>query len=244
MVAVKLPEPINLSDLIMGIIEISNDVYEKKLEGKAVVNISLGVGYNFGRLPKPPGTWNRIPPVEPDAKEDNPSAKSGTKEEHPSARDILDLLIDDLLSSDIIVVTASGNYAGWGRRNKLVHYPAVLGLTTDVIVVGAVDNAGHRASYSMGTEDQLTVSAPGDGVCAYPHNRFIKMMYDRGTSNAAAIVSGVIAGWLSQPEYKDRLQVPSKVAANVKKMVEDLAYPRIKNQPKVIWNGVDVFKRH
>lgn len=49
----------------------------------------------------------------------------------------------------------------------------------------------------------------------------------------------MIAVWLSQDEHKDRLQVEGKVAANVKKMVQELSYARIDGQPPAIWNGID-----
>ncbi|TQN66681.1 hypothetical protein CSHISOI_08756, partial [Colletotrichum shisoi] len=52
-------------------------------------------------------------------------------------------------------------------------------------------------------------------------------------------VVGVIAVWLSQDEHAARLQVPGKVAANVKAMVKEFSYPRIKRGPPVIWNGID-----
>ncbi|KAK1569659.1 uncharacterized protein LY79DRAFT_663548 [Colletotrichum navitas] len=60
-----------------------------------------------------------------------------------------------------------------------------------------------------------------------------------GGAITAPAVAGVIAVWLSQDEHKARLQVPGQVAANVKKMVQDLAYPRFQGGPAVIWNGID-----
>ncbi|KDN71796.1 hypothetical protein CSUB01_12370 [Colletotrichum sublineola] len=175
----------------------------------------------------------------PDTRDNNPSSESDTKDWDiwPTKRSILDLLIGDLLRNDVVVVTASGNDFKRARQDKPYDYPAALGPTMDVIVVGAVDITGQRAYYSVGTEDQLTVSALGDALCAWA-SRVMPMRTTQGTSNAAAVVSGVIALWLSQPEYKDRLQVPGKAAANVKKMVEEMAYRRAKNGPTVIWNGM------
>lgn len=42
MVAVKLPSDLSISAIFTALVEISNDVYQKKLEGKAVINMSLG----------------------------------------------------------------------------------------------------------------------------------------------------------------------------------------------------------
>ncbi|KAK0373722.1 hypothetical protein CLIM01_08936 [Colletotrichum limetticola] len=42
LIAVKLPGTLSLSAIFTALIEISNDVFQKKLEGKAVINMSLG----------------------------------------------------------------------------------------------------------------------------------------------------------------------------------------------------------
>ncbi|CCF44007.1 hypothetical protein CH063_13548 [Colletotrichum higginsianum] len=126
---------------------------------------------------------------------------------------------------------------GGSRLDKVSDYPALFGKTTDIIVVGAVDNVGIRATNSLGTGKELTTSAPGRGKCASGDSSGSKQ--SSGTSFAAASVAGVIAVWLSQDEYRTRLQVSGKVATNVKAMVKSLSYPRIRRGPPVIWNGVD-----
>ncbi|KAK2036143.1 hypothetical protein LZ31DRAFT_484572 [Colletotrichum somersetense] len=133
-------------------------------------------------------------------------------------------------------------YADEGGKGQITvphlsSYPALWGLTMDIIVVGAVTIDGRRAKFSQGNDSEITVSAPGYVTCADGASN--KTVDDSGTSYAAPAVAGVIAVWLSQKEYKASLQVPGRVAANVKKMIQDLAYPRVEGGPRVIWNGID-----
>ncbi|KAK1974090.1 hypothetical protein LZ30DRAFT_549976, partial [Colletotrichum cereale] len=127
---------------------------------------------------------------------------------------------------------------GW---QDLSGYPELWGSTMDIIVVGAVEHNGRQASWSQGIGGQLTVSAPGYVTCADGLSTGAVDMY--GTSFAAPAVAGVIAVWLSQKEHKANLQVPGRVAANVKRMIQDLAYPRVEGGPLVIWNGIDPRQR-
>ncbi|KAJ0164916.1 Subtilisin-like protease 2 [Colletotrichum tanaceti] len=146
-----------------------------------------------------------------------------------------------LTTEDIVVVASSGNNRKFRLyKNKATNYPARFGQNTDLILVGAVDNDGSRSWYSQGTTKELTTSAPGTIWCA----SFYNYSWSRadGTSAAVPAVAGVIAVWLSQDEHAARLQVPGKVAANVKAMVKEFSYPRIKGGPPVIWNGIDSSK--
>ncbi|KAF6816118.1 hypothetical protein CSOJ01_03181 [Colletotrichum sojae] len=203
MIAVKLPSDLSISAIFTASVEISNDVFHKKLEGKAVVNMSLG---------------SRIP------------------DRLSSTTTAYKLLLVALMAEDIVIVTASGNDAQFGV-DDVTEYPAVFGPDIDIIVVGAVENDGYRAFFSQGTGSQLTVSAPGFVDCASGRSSGSQELY--GTSFATPAVAGVIAVWLSQDEHKDRLQVPGKVAANVKAMVQVMAYSRLEGEPAVIWNGID-----
>ncbi|TEA12064.1 Subtilisin-like protease 2 [Colletotrichum sidae] len=202
-VAVKLPPNFSIVGYFTALVEISNDVIQKKLKGKAVVNISLGSSF--------PG---KFAPMIPKYKE----------------------LLEKIMALDIVVVTASGNDYEFDI-DDVSDYPALFGPTTEIIVVGGVYNNGSRTFFSQGSGDQLTVSAPGMVVCADGDSPEAIETY--GTSFSAPAVSGVIAVWLSQPQYESRLQVPGEVAANVKAMVKEFSYAHIEGQPNVIWNGID-----
>ncbi|KAK6208523.1 hypothetical protein QIS74_12041 [Colletotrichum tabaci] len=192
-----------LSSTLSALVEISNDVYEKGIQGKAVVNLSIG--------------------------------KHLTKKQKSSVT-AYRLLLATLMTEDIVIVTASGNAREEGY-DKLSDYPALFSRTSNLIVVGAVEDDGSRSPYSQGTAKELTTSAPGEVTCASAESSDWDSHV--GTSFAVPAVVGVIAVWLSQDEHAARLQVPGKVAANVKAMVKEFSYPRIKRGPPVIWNGID-----
>ncbi|KAK2050944.1 subtilisin-like protein, partial [Colletotrichum caudatum] len=214
-VAVKMPNKMTVSAMFAALVEIGNDVYKKNLGGKAIINIS-----NQPRL----------------------------ADVHSSTVVAYKLQIASLIADDIVIVTGSGNDREDGH-DGVTGYPALLGPTMDIIVVGAVTDRGYRAPFSQGTGSALTVSAPGYVTCADGSDLLGGNQERHGTSfvfesfscflKAAPAVAGVIAVWLSQPEYKSRLQVPGKVAANVKKMVQSLAYSRAQGEPVVIWNGIN-----
>ncbi|KAJ0159027.1 Subtilisin-like protease 2 [Colletotrichum tanaceti] len=200
-----------VSYILAALVEIENDVYDEGIQGKAVVNISY----------------------------------SCFLYKNSSSTIAFRLLLHTLIDEDIVIVTSSGNKRRFGFfRNKLSSYPALFASSTDVIVVGAVEDDGSRSRYSQGTAKELTTSAPGEVYCASAETP--TFTWDRGTSFASLpsglavpAVVGVIAVWLSQDIYAARLQVPGKVAANVKAMVKEFSYPRIENGPPAIWNGID-----
>ncbi|KAK1975441.1 peptidase S8/S53 domain-containing protein [Colletotrichum cereale] len=145
-------------------------------------------------------------------------------------------LVVFLMANDIVIVTESGDdrESGNGDVDK---YPALFGPTTDIVVVGGVYNNGTRASFSQGTGNQLTVSAPAFVTCGSGVSQDAQGFFS--TSFAAPTVAGVVAVWLSQDDLKARLQVPGKVAANVKVMLQEMAYPRVEGGDPVVWNGID-----
>jgi hypothetical protein len=128
-----------------------------------------------------------------------------------------------------------------------------------LIIVGAVTRRGRRSSFSQGRGDQLSVSAPGKGTCAgrignriqYLRGasfcRFLQtlstllshLVYSITSKIATPAVAGVAAYFLSLEQYWSRLRVRGQVAANVKKLIVELAHSRILDQPLVVWNGED-----
>ncbi|KAK6212155.1 hypothetical protein QIS74_10109 [Colletotrichum tabaci] len=183
------------------------------LQDPAVIRLQPGAAEELKVISQPPGSWRDELPGFGYASEAGKGVTiyvidSGANSKHPGS-----------------------------RSDKVSDYPALFGKTTDIIVVGGVDNVGIRTKNSLGTGKELTTSAPGRGKCASGDSSGSQQ--GSGTSFAAAAVAGVIAVWLSQDEYRTRLQVSGKVATNVKAMVKSLSYPRIRRGPPVIWNGVD-----
>ena len=141
----------------------------------------------------------------------------------------------------VVVVAASGQ----NFQSPLVYpdvstWPAQLSLTTDVITVGAVrvtdgaDN-GQRYEWSSGG-NALTISAPGEGDCAVRQagNAFGSF---RGTSVAAATVSGLVAYFLSLP-VGDHLRGFSNIPEAVRDYVVHQSYPRFEEE-EAVSNGLD-----
>ncbi|KAK2016076.1 subtilisin-like protein [Colletotrichum eremochloae] len=209
----------SLENIIFGLVLIYQDVVKNKLQGKAVVTMALGTKAFSPGIP--------FLGIQPDFL---------LKDEAPAYKSALQFLIEE----DVVVVAASGN----GRQSHLggdtiTDYPALLGQDMDVITVGAVDVTGKRTDYSQGLPPELDTSAVGTTICA--SNNGNADVEKSGTSMSTALVSGMIAVLLSQDKYRERLQIPGKVAANVKQLVRELSYYRSGGDTSVAWNGEDVF---
>ncbi|WP_407653497.1 S8 family serine peptidase [Actinoplanes oblitus] len=91
--------------------------------------------------------------------------------------------IDDALKADSVVIAASGN----DSNTAIFSYPAAL---PGVLAVGAIDETGNHASFSI-AGPQMGICAPGDDIVTTG----LKSTYRkaRGTSASTAIVSGAAA---------------------------------------------------
>ena len=61
-------------------------------------------------------------------------------------------------------------------------------------------------------------------------------------SLAAPQVAGVAALILSDPEIYGYKHVEGYVAKDIKSIIKKLSYPRLPDEPMVIWNGVDNYE--
>lgn len=128
-------------------------------------------------------------------------------------------------SHGVVLIAASGN-----SGTSTVSYPAAYPV---VISVGAVDETGHRASFSnYGTG--LDVMAPG--VQIYSTQVGPSYQYLSGTSTAAPFVAGVVAMMLTVNPYL----TPREVSATLNATARDVSIPGYDTSTG--WGIVDAFR--
>lgn len=93
---------------------------------------------------------------------------------------------------------------------------------------------GQRFPWSLG-RDSVTLNAPGDRFCLFPDNI---ARYVQGPSLSSAVVSGLVANFLSLPDlgtyFREQTDTPATVAAYLQRF----SYKRFQLQESV-WNGLD-----
>ncbi|KAK2739999.1 alkaline proteinase [Colletotrichum kahawae] len=204
---------ITMTEMLTALAMVKNDITTRKLKGKAVVNLSYTTPMS------------------------DPEAIAAYKE-------ILVKMMDD----DIVLVAPTGISNNNNGSEANDQYPAAFAKDTALIAVSGVNGKGARMDWSPGSEkDGVTAAAPVTGRCAYknldPKSKDTKKQQDisrlyYSDGVAAATVAGVAAGLMAQADYTTQLQVPGKVAANVKELVQGLAWVRAEGGPPVAWNGV------
>lgn len=142
----------------------------------------------------------------------------------------------------VVVVSAGPDYQNnFGNVNT---YPALFSRDHDIITVGAVRSThlndqgasyGQRYPWSRGG-DALIVSAPGFGACSTLNDDNI---YDwEGASFAGAIVSGLVASFLSIPVLHNYFAAQASIPAAVRDYVEKMQRRRFQAQ-LAVWNGLE-----
>ena len=148
--------------------------------------------------------------------------------------------IQRLLSLGVVIVVSAG-------EDKSINYgeirtwPAVLAAspTYPIITVGGVQSEpgeefGKRFAWSTGGA-ALTVSAPGNGMCANAQGDY---MSAHGTDFASAVVAGLISYFLSIPVLQQYFIAQVNYPAAVRDYLVSLSIRRYFAQVSV-WNGID-----
>lgn len=142
----------------------------------------------------------------------------------------------------VIVVSAGPDHQNnYGNINT---YPALLSLEHNIITVGAVRSThindqgasyGQRYPWSRGG-NALTVSAPGFGTCSTTND--VTLNDWEGASFAGAVVSGLVATFLSIPILHNYFATQPSIPAAVRDYVEKMQRRRFQAQ-LAVWNGLE-----
>ncbi len=123
--------------------------------------------------------------------------------------------VDYAVARGVVIVAAGGN----NSQNQLL-YPAAY---SNVISVGAVDNAGQRASFSN-YGSNLDVVAPGINVLMANYVGTNSYSYGSGTSFAAAHVTGLVSLILARNPALSPTQVENIIKSSVSSYSNTLEY--------------------
>ncbi|KDN71253.1 putative subtilase [Colletotrichum sublineola] len=148
-------------------------------------------------------------------------------------------VIRRLINMDVPVVVAAGNKFrdGLTEPDKL---PAVMAKELPIIVVGSAERDFRIAATSRRGDLVTTFAISADIKCADPLDQ-AGLATDSGTSFAAPQVAGVVAYWMSHPEFAGH-STPGSVAETLRNITAALSYPRVAEAgfPPIAWNGHDL----
>lgn len=164
-------------------------------------------------------------------------------------------LIQELILHQAIVVTSAGFTTTSTKSTIIDHWPAALAETMDIIAVGGVQtsrtNKANNQEYGFTIPGSkggpaLTVSAPGQGYCA-KGTSVSRWTYREawsliGSDFPTAIVSGLVAYFLSIPPLREKLlqKDPLRLPRSMKLYLKFMSRARdLEGQVKSVWNGID-----
>lgn len=147
----------------------------------------------------------------------------------------------------IVVVAAGENVEGnSGPYDSSINtYPALFAGDFDILTVGAVmasasgPKNGQLWPWSRGTKNSIisaAIFAPGDGWCVN-HNGLEEWTAGQGISTA--IVSGLVAYFLSLPGLRSSLEPRENLPRAMKRFMQRIGYARYDQGPISVWNGID-----
>uniref|UniRef100_L2GBC5 Subtilisin-like protease n=1 Tax=Colletotrichum fructicola (strain Nara gc5) TaxID=1213859 RepID=L2GBC5_COLFN len=148
-------------------------------------------------------------------------------------------IIQSLIKLDVPVVTGAGNkfQDGIEEPHKL---PAVLAKELPVIVVGSADKDFGISAFSQRGNLVTTYAIGADVMCAESLEA-TSLATHSGTSFATPQIAGMLAYWMSHPDFARDLSAGS-IAEILRNMTGALSYPRVAEAgyPPIAWNGYDL----
>ncbi|KAI9149971.1 Killer toxin subunits alpha/beta [Paramyrothecium foliicola] len=158
----------------------------------------------------------------------------------PAKDDKIANTLDWMLSMLLARMTTSYGIAfttGAGNDNKVIDtWPQMAAKTVPMMVVGATDLDGQKASFSSYGGGVLSNWAPGDGLPAPPDSLFPNDVF-QGTSFASPLVAGLVAYLRAHPGYTG-----GKSPRDIKDAIHRHYSRRIQFKDKkaslqIVWNG-------
>lgn len=158
----------------------------------------------------------------------------------------------------IIVTSAGGNPVKPETRRpdhlpiRIAQWPSLFARNKDIdiVTVGPIWTSGDtipgmeglingaRMQWSPGTPDFMpTVHAPSNVNCMYSLNR---VQMDMGPGHASALVSGLVAYFLSVPEIGDWLRRQENIPRAMVEYLETTSYVRPSADVESVWNGFNL----
>lgn len=159
------------------------------------------------------------------------------------AQDLIALRIERLVQTltrdyQVVLVASAGEDLDESYGDISI-WPGGFASDYDMITVGAVqseegDDFGRRFAWSAGG-DAVSVSGPGNGLCAYLDDELYTV---EGASFANAVVSGLVAYFLSIQALQRHFQNQPNLPAAVRDYVVSMSSRRYEAQ-RSVWNGLD-----
>lgn len=147
----------------------------------------------------------------------------------------------------IVVVAAGENVEGSSgpTESSINSYPALFSLDFSIPTVGAVmasasgQKNGQLWPWSKGRDNAYlapAIFAPGDGWCVN-HNGLEEWTAGQGISTA--IVSGLVAYFLSLSGLRSSIKPQEDLPRAMKRFLQMIGYARYDKGPISVWNGID-----